>query len=126
MARERDGEEGNKRRIVVNTDDPATGEYSFQYYHNTRPKSGHPDMDRARAALRGLRGKTIRVTAIGTRFNADDPDDKHRTRLRSTLTLDRYGDIFGRDGVLLSMLKHQVEDNSGDVYVLQYIDIEEL
>ncbi len=116
-----------KRRIIVNPDDPATGEYSFNFYSYTRPRVGSTDdINRMRAQLRGLSGKTVRVTAIGQRFNADDPNEVRRTHNSTTTTVHKYGDIFGPDGVLLELFKRQVEANSADVYVVQYIDIEEI
>lgn len=116
----------DKRRIVANPTDPVGGEYSFAFYGQTT-KNGDPDaVTRARTALRGLSGKDVRVTVVGQRFEADDPDNVHSTRLSERITLNRYGDIFGKDGVLLEILKRQVEKNSDDVYTVQYIDIEEI
>lgn len=128
MASKKSGDSGGKkRRIIANPDDPATGEYSFNFYSYTRPRVGSQrDIDRVRSQLRGLSGKEIRVTAIGQRFDADNPRNVRTTRNSTTLTMHRYGDLFGPDGALLGLFKRQVEADSSDVYVVQYIDIEEL
>jgi hypothetical protein len=116
-----------KRRIIANPDDPATGEYTFGYYRQTRPRVGEADdIARARKELRGLSGKTVRITVHGQRYNANDPNDVRPTKNVARAVIHRYGDVFGADGVLLQMFKRQVEANSDDVYIVNYIDIEEL
>lgn len=115
------------RTIIANPDDPLFGEASFQLYGILKPDSDQTaDVERARRELRGLRGHRIRVTLLGEEREEGTEDFLRQTRQHEELTLDRYGDVFGRDGALLTMLKRQQKRHSTNSYYLQFIEIEDL
>lgn len=125
MAKEKGGRD--IRTIIANPRDPIGGEDSFTFYNITRPQRGSArDIEAARRELRGLRGKKVRVTLIGERYDKDSSDVIAQTRNSTTVTLNRYSDIFGSSGALLELLKRQLERDSEDIYTVQYLEVEDI
>jgi len=114
----------DKRRIIVNPDEPRTGDSGFTVYDDAHPLHGRDVIrDRFRRELKGLRGKEITVTVRGIR---QDQSGKERNwSARRTIELNQYSDIFGASGVLLSALKSQMKRDSDAKLVVQQIVIED-
>ena len=114
----------DKRRLIVNPDEPRTGDNGFTVYDDAHTIHGRAEVrDRFRKELKGLRGETITVTVRGIR---QDQSGKERNwSARRTIELNRYDDIFGANGVLISALKSQMKRDSDAKLVVQSLTIED-
>lgn len=114
----------DKRTLIINPEDPRTGDNAFTVYDDAHPLSGKDYLrDRFRRSLKGLRGEEITVTVRGERQTS--AGKSRNWSARRTVVLNQYGDIFGASGVLLSALKSQMKRNSDDKITVQAITIEE-
>lgn len=113
-----------RRRLIVNEDEPRTGDNGFTVYDDAHPLNGREEVrDRFRKQLKGLRGKEITVVVRGVR--QDQSGREKSWSARRTIELNRYDDIFGANGVLISALKSQMKRDSDKKLVVSEIDIEE-
>lgn len=114
----------DKRTLIVNPDEPRTGDNGFTVYDDAHPVFGNPEVrDRFRAQLKGLRGQTLTVKVHGVRQDASGKE--RRWSATRTVELNSYGDIFGANGALLSALKSQMKKDSNSKLVVTNITIEE-
>lgn len=114
--------------IVVNEEDPNTGDFLYSFYDSTRPTLGDDaEIKRMKTALRGLSGKNLRVTFRGVRIDDEDrAQGKERGwRVSHTIRFRKYGDIFGKDGVLSDAMHKIRAAGSGDELVITHITIRE-
>jgi len=113
----------DKRVIIANPDEPKTGDFGFQFYHDARPIDGDDDTKRRAAkALRGLRGKEITVTVRGQRIS--ESGKKREWVSRRTVEFNTYSDVFGSGGAYHSALKGQMKKNSSWSLVTMSITVE--
>lgn len=114
----------DKRKLIINEEDPRTGDYGFTVYDDAHPINGDPEVrNRFRKQLRGLRGKELTVTVRGTRVTQSGKE--RNWSARRTIELNRYDDIFGASGVLIEALKSQMKRNSDDELNVLSLTIEE-
>lgn len=114
----------DKRTLIVNPDEPRTGDNGFTVYEDAHPLNGKAYLrDRFHRELRGLRGKTITITVRGER--QDQSGKSKNWSARRTIELNQYGDVFGANGVLISALKSQMKKDSNSKLVVTSLTIEE-
>jgi len=114
-----------KRRIIINEDDPQTGDFGFTVYDDAHPKTGKEGViERYKKSLTGLRGHEVTVTVRGVRV---DPESARETRwsAKRSLVLNSYSDLFGANGVLISALKSQMKRDSDSELDVTSITIDE-
>lgn len=116
----------DRRRIIANPDEPRAGDHGYQLYNKAHPISGNQDtISDMKKQLRGLRGKTVRVTINGAHI---DPDTLQPRRFTASRVIDynMYSDMFGPGSAYASALHDVKERYSNDVLVTYSIDIEEI
>lgn len=112
----------DRRRIVVNPDEPRTGDFAYQFYDKAHPHFGDQStINRVRRELRGLRGKRVTVV-VHAGYGEEGEPEKRRT-FRRTITLKKYGDIFGPGGAYGEMM-HELRNEHSEAGLYAYaIDV---
>lgn len=113
------------RRIILNPDEPRTGDFGIDLYNKVHPKNGNKsDIAAMKAQLRGLYGQEVRVTLNGAR---KDPDSGESRRFRSEahIQLNNYNDLFGPYGFYISAVHAALDNDSDDELVVYSMTIDE-
>jgi hypothetical protein len=113
-----------KRVVIVNEDEPRTGDYAYNFYDNTHPVNGDAaEIARMRRALRGLRDKDVTLTFRGNW--QDDNGVEHNFRVRRTFQLHTYRDAFGPGSAYASAIRYVRDKHSDNVINIVSFVIEE-
>ncbi len=108
----------DRRRIVVNPDEPRTGDFAYQFYDKAHPHFGDKStINRIRSQLRGLRGRRVKVV-VHAGFAEEEGTETPRVFQR-TITLNRYGDIFGPGGAYSEMM-HELRNEHSEAGLYAY------
>ena len=114
---------GNKRIILANPTEPRAGDYAYGLYDKAHPVTGDPEtIQRLRSSLRGLRGQDVTVTFNGAHI--DSGGKIHRFRIKRSLTLNAYSDIFGPGSAYASAVKTVRDKHSDELLVTYGITVE--
>ena len=120
MASERQG----KRELIVNPDEPRTGDFAFDFYDASHPVFGRPGVvSRLKGELRGLRGEDLKVTVRGRRVDADTGQER-RFQVIRTVHYRNYNDLFGPGSVYGSAIKAVRDRHSDEQLITDSITIE--
>lgn len=113
----------NRRRIVVNPDEPKAGDFAYTLYNKVHPHHGDKEIVAGlKKQLKGLRGERVKVTIRGVR--EDDDGDEHTFRLQRHVNYRKFWDVF-RPGSAYAEAMHAYRDrHSEDMLAVTSVDIE--
>lgn len=113
----------NRRKIVINPDDPRSGEHAYTLYNLAHPITGdRATISRLKDDLRGLRGERVVMTFRGSRI--DEEGNEHFFNVKRSFKMNKYADVFGPGSAYASAIHAVRERHSSDTLVIYSITID--
>lgn len=113
------------RRIILNPDEPRTGDFGIDLYNKVHPKNGQaPDIAYMKSQLRGLYGQDVTIRLNGARRDPETGNER-RFRTETQIRLNNYNDVFGPYGFYISAVHAALDNDSDDELVVYSLSIED-
>lgn len=112
------------RKIIVNPDEPSTGDNGFSLYDAAHPVFGEADViNYLRKNLKGLRRKIVRMKVSGMYREQGGRVEKRFNFTSQPHKINSYSDLFGTGSLYGKTLHRIVEKDSDDQIVVTSITL---